>query len=260
MKKYAEKSPESQPDIVPIAANIKRIRVAKELSQADFAERSRLKREQINYFERGVRTPSIGQLLQIAQAFDLPLQRLLTGGNRAGSTVRDLAIELRSLGLIDIWVEGPVVPGAFRRPEEVVALAISGAEPEARIVEGVPAALAWNRWNRHLLWAFARARSHSVVYRLAWLADIALAIERIGGFPGGCPGKEDLADFVKRIKKPPADRWDDLGRPAVKPSASPLGKRWHINFAADLATFRRRAEHLVTLAQAEGRSSLGREE
>lgn len=122
-------------------------------------------------------------------------------------------------------------------------------------MEGLPAVLAWNRWNDLLLWASARATGRAAVYRLAWLAEVALALERMGGFPGGCPGKEDLLAFVKRVKKPPTDRWDHLGRPADKPPTSPLWKRWRINYAADLATFRQRAEAIVALAKAEGRKS-----
>src|SRR5205823_1362520 len=101
-------------------------------------------------------------------------------------------------------------------PEEVVALAVAGEEPEVRIVEGMPAVLAWNRWSGTLLRAFAKATGLRTVYRLAWLADVALALDRIGGFPGGCPGKEDLAAFVKGVKKPP-NRWDSLGKPAHEP-------------------------------------------
>jgi len=201
----------------------------------------------------GARVPSIRQLLQIAKALDLPLQRLLTGSNRAGCAVREIAIELRSLGMLDLWVESAVVPGAYRPGEEVVTLAIAGREPDARIVEGIPAVLAWNHWNGILLRAFARATGRRTVYRLGWFADVALALERTGGFPGGCPGKEDLLAFVKRIKKPPPDRWDDLGRPAERPPASPVWKRWRINYAADLATFLQRAEGLVSLANAEER-------
>jgi transcriptional regulator with XRE-family HTH domain len=228
-------------------------RLARGLSQTELAARCRLKRQQINYFETGARVPRLAQLLQIARALDLPLQRLLSGSDRPGGGVRELAIELRHLGLIDLWVESPVVPGAFRRPEEVVALAVAGQEPEARLVEGVPALLAWNRWNGSLLRAFAREAGRGTVYRLAWLADVALAIERVGGFPGGCPGKDDLAAFVKLVKKPPAGRWDDLGRPADSPPPSPIWKRWRINYAADLVSFRQRAEALVALRVAERR-------
>ncbi len=227
------------------------------LSQAELAERCRLKRQQITYFESGARLPSLAQLLQIARALDLPLQRFLSGADRPGSGVREIALELRNLGLIDLWVEGPLVPGAFRRPEEVVALALAGQEPETRIVEGIPAILAWNHWNGLLLRAFARASGPRTVYRLAWLAEVALALERMGGFPGGCPGKEDLAAFVKKVKKPRTERWDSLGKPAHEPLTSPLWKRWRINYATDLATFRQRAEGLASLRQAEGRGAPG---
>lgn len=221
------------------------------LTQAELAQRCRLQRQQITYFERGARVPSLKQLLRIAGALGLPLQRFLSGSDRPGIDLRDLALELRQLGLIDLWVDAPVVPGAFRRPEEVVALAVAGEEPAARIVEGVPAILAWNHWNRFLLRAFARVNGRRTVYRLAWLAEVVLALDRRGGFPGGCPGKEDLAAFVKGIKKPPPNRWDSLGRPAHEPPASPLWKRWRINYAADLATFQQRAEGLVSLRAAE---------
>jgi transcriptional regulator with XRE-family HTH domain len=241
-------------EAIKVAEHLLAARSARGLSQAELGERSGLKRQQINYFETGARVPSVGQLLQIARALDLPLQRLLYGKYRAGCTKHETAIELRSLGLSDLWVESAVVPGAFRRPEEVVTLATVGREPDARIVEGIPAVLAWNRWNRILLRAFARAAGRGIVYRLAWLADVTLALERIGGFPGGCPAKEDLAAFLKSIKKPTPHRWDDLGRPAEKPPTSPIWKRWRINYAADLGTFRQRAFQLTALAKAEGRT------
>jgi transcriptional regulator with XRE-family HTH domain len=230
------------------------------LTQAALAERCRLQRQQLTYFERGTRIPSLEQLLRIAQALDLPLQWFLSGGDRPGGGVRALAIELRNLGLIDLWVDKPLVPGAFRRPEEVVALAVAGEEPEARIVEGIPTILAWNRWKGILLRAFARATGARTVYRLAWLAEIVLALERRGGFPDGCPGKKDLEAFVKRVKPPPAHPWDGLGRPVDAAPTSPLWKRWRISYPADVATFRQRAEGLVALRQAEGNGKSIREE
>jgi transcriptional regulator with XRE-family HTH domain len=214
------------------------------VSQAELGERSGLKRQQINYFETGARVPSVGQLLQIARALDLPA---------ATGPAAQSARSPSSCGLIDLWVASAVVPGAFRRPEEVVTLAIAGREPDARIIEGIPALLAWNRWSGILLRAFAREAGRGIVYRLAWLADVALALERIGGFPGGCPAKEDLVTFVKSIKKPPPHRWDDRGRPAEEPATSPIWKRWRINYAADPATFRQRALELAALAKAERR-------
>src|SRR5437763_11781218 len=108
-----------------ISKRLRTARLEKGLTQAALAERCRLQRQQITYFERGTRIPSLDQLLRFAQALDLPLQRFLSGGDRPGGGVRDLAIELRNLGLIDLWVDKPLVPGAFRRPEEIVALAVA---------------------------------------------------------------------------------------------------------------------------------------
>jgi transcriptional regulator with XRE-family HTH domain len=236
-------------ELKDIAKRLAAIRVKRGLTQAELARRCRLTRQEINYFETGARIPSLEHLLRIARALDLPLQRFLSGSNRPGTDVRDLALELRSLGLVDLWVQAPRVPGAFRRPEEVVALAASGEEPPARIVEGVPALLAWNHWHGPLLRGFARATGPRTIYRLAWLAEVALALDRMGGFPGGCAGKADLEAFLGGTKQPTAARWDSLGKAADDPPALPLWKRWRISYPADLATFRRRAESLASLLE-----------
>lgn len=242
-----------------IAQHIASARLERGLTQTELAARARLNRQHINYFETGARVPNVEQLLKIARALDLPLQRLLYGIDRPGRGLRHLAIELRNLGLIDLWVADAAVPGAFRRPEEVVVRAVAGPQPEARIIEGIPAVLAWNRWNDFLLWAFARAAGRRTVYRLAWLAEIVLAVDDMGGFPGACPGKEDLEAFLKRVKarrsrlSPRLERWDDLGRPGDKPPRSPIWNRWRINYSAELASFRERAEALSSLATAEKR-------
>ncbi len=95
-------------------------------------------------------------------------------------------MQLVDLGLVDLWVRDPVVPGAFLASEEVITLAVSDSEPEPRIVEAIPAILAWTEISPVLLKAYGVSASPGVVRRLAWLADIALAIESRGGFPGGC--------------------------------------------------------------------------
>jgi transcriptional regulator with XRE-family HTH domain len=192
-------------EVQRIAERLATARLQRGLTQRELAARCRLQRQQLTYFERGSRVPSLDQLLRLAQALDLPLQRFLSGADRPGSAWRNLTLELRNLGLIDLWVETPVVPGAFRRPEESIALALGGDEPEARILEGLPALLAWNRWHHGLLRAFARTQRPGTLYRLAWLAEIVLALDRRGGFPGGCPRKQDLAAVVKRTKKPPSE-------------------------------------------------------
>jgi transcriptional regulator with XRE-family HTH domain len=219
-----------------------------------------LNRQQITYFEGGQRLPSLEQLLRVAEVLEAPLQKFLSGTDLPETGIRATALELRRLGIADLWVERPLVPGAFRRREEVVALAVAGEEPEARVVEGIPAVLAWNSWNPTLLKAYGRTTGARTVYRLAWLAEIALTLERMGGFPGGCPGRQTLATFVRRVKTPPAGRWDSLGRPGLEPPASPVWKRWRINYAADRAAFRARAEALLALRQAEGRRPSSKKE
>src|SRR4051812_18553014 len=108
------------------------------LSQAELARRCGLSQTQVSYFEIGRRRPTLEQLLRMAKALDCSLQRFLTGGDRSGTGLREIAIELRAFGLADLWVEDAVVPGAFRAPEEVIPLAVAGAEPEPRILEAVP--------------------------------------------------------------------------------------------------------------------------
>jgi transcriptional regulator with XRE-family HTH domain len=238
-------------DLRGLGSRLAKARIDRGLSQAQLAERAHLKRQQITFFEQGQRLPGLDQLLRLAAALEIPVQTFLTGTDRPPTDLKALAIELRRLGLVDLWVEGPLVPGAFRRPEEVVALALAGDEPAARIVEAMPAVLAWNRWSGALLRAYGSlTRPHSV-YRLAWLAEVALALDRTAGFPGGCPGRQDLAAFVKRVKAPRSSHWDDLGRAAGAAPTSPVWKRWRINYAADLTTFRERAETLLALRKAE---------
>lgn len=153
--------------------------------------------------------------------------------------------------MADLWVRNAVVPCAFRRTEEILALAVQGPEPDPRVVLAMPAVLAWNGWSRPVLKAFARAAEPRarVLPRLAWLADVALAIDRRRGFPGGCRATQ-LADFLRGVPAPPRDAaWDDLGRPTSEDPGGPLWRRWRINFDADLDQFERRAVALAELSR-----------
>src|SRR5687767_5623684 len=91
-------------DSVEIAHNLLSARTQQGLSLQGLAARTGLKRQQIHYFESGARRPSLAQMLRIARALDLPLQWFLSGNVRPGLHPPDIAIELRSLGLIDLWV------------------------------------------------------------------------------------------------------------------------------------------------------------
>jgi hypothetical protein len=141
-------------------------------------------------------------------------------------------------------VADSAVPGAARRPEEVIALAVSGRSPDPRVVEAIPALLSWNRISPGLLRAHGRAKK--TTYRLAWLADVALTIDRQKGFPGGCR-REPLERLLKAIGLPPESvAWDDLGRPEEGLPRSPVWRRWKISYGAKVEDFHRRAQRLAS--------------
>jgi transcriptional regulator with XRE-family HTH domain len=233
------------PDLGRLGTYLAHSRVEAGLSQAALAARCGLAQQQVSFFEAGLRIPTLPQALQIARTLDIPIQRLLTGSDRPGAEPADLAVELRRLGVVDLRVGDSAVPGSFRRPEEVINLAIAGEAPDPRIVEAIPATLAWADLDPDLLVGHTKAAG--TTRRLAWLADIALAIDRQSGFPGGCR-KGPLERFLRQADLPGASEpWDDLGKPATEPSTSPLWRRWRIAYDADLSQFRQRAEHLQSL-------------
>ncbi len=134
MTRQATESPELQ----NLGPSLILARRERGLSQAELAARSGLSQAQISYFELGQRRPTLDQLLKIAQALGCSLQKVLSGSNRTGTRLSDIALQLRDLGLVDLWVRDPIVPAAFRASEEVIALAVSGSKPEATHRGGDP--------------------------------------------------------------------------------------------------------------------------
>jgi transcriptional regulator with XRE-family HTH domain len=231
------------PELRNLGANLLAVRLDRGYSQVKLARECKLAQTQVSLFETGRRLPSLDQFVRLARALDVPLQRLLTGADRQGVGIKDLAVELRGLGAVDLWVVDAAVPGAARRPEEVIALAVSGGSPDPRVVETLPALLSWNEIHPAIL------RAHGIVtrttYRLAWLADVALAVHRQKGFPGGCR-RAPLERFLKTVKSPsPGAAWDDLGRPSKSLPPSPLWRRWKVSYGATADDFERRARELT---------------
>src|SRR5436305_4870971 len=147
--------PGELPELRDLGSFLTAARLERGLSQAELAARCALSQTQISYFEVGQRRPALNQILRIASALDVSIQRLMTGSDRPGIRLSDIAIELRDLGIADLWVKDAVVPAAFRPAEEVIALVVSGQEPDPRILEAIPAVLAWNDINPVLLRAYS---------------------------------------------------------------------------------------------------------
>ena len=233
------------PDLVGLGNYLAESRLKAGLSQATLAARCGLVQQQVSYFEAGLRIPTLAQVIQMARVLDISIQRLITGADRPGAGPAGLALELRQLGAVDLRVSNSHVPGSFRRPEEVINLALAGESPDPRIVEALPAVLAWSELNIDLLIGYSKAGG--TTRRLAWLADVVLTLDRQAGFPGGCH-KAILERFLQQVDLPDkSDAWDDLGQAAATLSTSPLWRRWRISYDSSLSQFRQRAEHLYSL-------------
>lgn len=223
-------------------------RLGRDLTQKELAERCGIAQPRISGIEKGEILPTLPQLLRLARGLGLPLQWFLTCSTRPGKDIPKIALELHALGIVDLLIPNAVVPGAFRAAEEIIALAVSGDQPETRIIEAIPAVLAWNSWSHVILRAYSQASDPRAGFRLAWLADVALTIERTDGFPGGCLHPRELEVFIRWwYKRLPSSRADDLGRPATGTALPPVSKRWKITYDAPLSAFAERARHLHSM-------------
>jgi transcriptional regulator with XRE-family HTH domain len=224
-----------------------RARTQQGITQKELATRTRITQSRVSQIEQGIILPTLPQLIRLARTLALPLQWFLNGYLEPGIEVPEIALELQRLGVVDLLVPDAVVPGAFRPIEQVVALAVSGDQPDPRIIEAIPAVLAWNRWSPTVLRAYSYRWDRRAGIRLAWLADVALTIHRTDGFPGGCPQRRELEKYVRlwsKYAESLLSRDDDLGRPAEGDALSPVWKRWKIRYDAPLSAFVERARHL----------------
>jgi transcriptional regulator with XRE-family HTH domain len=220
-------------------------RLNRGITQEQLARASELHQSIISAIENGKRLPTIPQWLQLASALKMPLQWFLTGSTRLGMELPDIAFHLQELGIVDLHVENVQVPGAFRTDAETIALALRGNSPPARIIEAMPAVLAWNVYTPYVLIAFADLYDLRIRYRLGWLADIALAIHNGQGFPGGCPNMRGLENLVGEAGAPEDE--DSLGFAKSDAQRPPITIRWKMGYPAPLASFRERAERLHAL-------------
>jgi transcriptional regulator with XRE-family HTH domain len=223
-----------------LSQNLARLRAFRGLSQFELAGRAGLTQAQISYFETDRRRPTLSQLTTLARALEVPLQDFL--GHASRENLSEIVFELRNLGIIDLKAGGAGPPSAFRPAEQIIALTLSGDEPESRIIEAIPAVLAWNPIDPRLLKAYAVRSDRRALHRAAWLADVALAIDKSQGFPGGIRRRRQLSSIAK-FAKPPRES-DSLGRPAGRTLLPPIWRKWKITYAGDLSAFRSRATAL----------------
>jgi transcriptional regulator with XRE-family HTH domain len=220
-------------------------RVRQGLTQKELALRADVSQPRVSGIEKGQVLPTLPQLIRLARALVVPLQWFLNGSVTPGTELPDFALQLQWLRIVDLVVPESLVPGAFRPTEEVLALAVRGNQPNPRIVEAIPAVLAWNRWSPSRLREYSRPRASKPSIRLAWLADVALTIHRTTGFPGGCPQQKKLESFVGPLSKAKLPLTnDDLGRPGDEQKLPPVSRRWMISYDAPLASFFERAKRL----------------
>jgi transcriptional regulator with XRE-family HTH domain len=236
--------------VLNFGRNLLYARVRAGLSQLQLAKGTGLHQSDISQMEQGKRLPSFAQLLDLAKRLEVSLQYLLTGSNYPATELPDLEFQLRELGIADLHVEDTRVPGAFIHDEEAIVLALVGNSPQARIIEAIPAVLAWNAMKPRALHLFADLRDPRVKYRLAWLADIAITIHQGQGFPGGCPNFSNLETFISKIKPPTQEDAFGISR-EVTQRPPPVTLRWKMGYPAQLAAFRERAERLNALNDAE---------
>ena len=192
------KSSTFSPEFQGLGAWVFAARLKQGLSQQELASHSKISQSRISGIEHGRVLPTLPQLTRLARALEVPLQWFINGEPTPGTEIPALALELRHLGIVDLLVPKATVPGAFRPTEQIVALAVHGSQPEPRIVEAIPAVLAWNPWYPPLLRAYSRrVRSRSwLPARLAggcraydlpgtWLSRRLSPAPKSGG---GCPG------------------------------------------------------------------------
>jgi transcriptional regulator with XRE-family HTH domain len=230
-------------------SDLRQVREARGLTQEELARLTGLHRLSVQRIESGRLVPKLDDAIRLAEALKIPLQMLINGRWRPADDLPGIAIELFHLGIRDLALSKVIVPGAFRRSEQVLALALRGDRPEPRIVNAIPFVLARNTFNVRLLRAFADFYDRRLRARLAWLGEVALILHQRGVFDNGLSSEETLASIIRSGKKRPIP--DSLGHPR-EGKAPPAWARWNISYIGGIQDFLQRT---LEVQDAFGRSN-----
>lgn len=236
--------------------NLRSARQAAGLSQAWLAKAAKVPRLRVVRAETGHYILKLDEVIRLAEVLRVPLERLTTGRWRPGNSLREIAFELFHLGIRDLEVSAPNVPGSFRAAEQVVTSALKGDCPEPRVVDAIPFVLARHKLNVPLAVAFAELYDPRLRTRLAWLSDVTLTLHQLSTFTVEVKSEAQLREFVRAGVK--SAQPDSLGHPREgKPPR--LWARWNITYVGDLSDFLRRVKE-VEIASRLFPSSLESEE
>jgi transcriptional regulator with XRE-family HTH domain len=221
-------------DAQRLGLNLLFARTALGLSQTKVARDAAMERLNLVRAEAGRYRLRLDESVRLAAVLKISLSELVYGRARPGKNLSGIAVELFHLGLGDLFVSNAEAPGAFRRPEEIVVLAVAGDRPEPRVVEAMPMVLATQSLRLSLVNGFVRLHDQRCGPRLSWLAEVTTALSRRPTFPmeiRNAGSLERLAAAWGRAAQP-----DSLGHPATR-VASPIWRRRNITYAATLDNF-----------------------
>lgn len=204
-----------------------------------------IKQSYLSHIELGKRKPTLDQLASFAERLDVPLQWFINGKVQPGYAPEELALELRALGITDLLARSVKVPGAFRPPEEVLILSLRGDAVDPRVLEAIPTILVNRKWDRWLLYAYARKYDARALVRLGWLIDVAFIIRDKVPHQVDPVSDSALEWIRKRAWDKRSKQTDSLGFPSEKPASLPaVHRRWNISYATSLSGFIERAKGL----------------
>lgn len=239
------------PALVPnqVGRHLEQARKAVGLTQLALAKAAGINRVQIVRMEAGRIVPRLDEVVRLAEVLKVPIEWFIAGRCMPTYDLRGIALELYRLGIRDLQVSDPRVPGSARHREEVLVIAVSGDRPEPRIVEAVPFLLLQRYYIVELVTAFAGVFDKRALTRLAWLSEIAQTLNRSGAMPhltwsSASAGPAHLYALKKAgeqgLKKPTLlPEPDSLGHPGSG-HFSPIWRRWNITYAGTMDDFRRR--------------------